>query len=491
MNEKLTPRLLADFHLGVNRASSVSPLLAPSNSVVHSLNVNYDTTIGAAVVRSGTTLLGAQVSANHEPLGFSEFVGPNGSPNLLLAVFNTGASAPLFYYDGSWHASALTQSNSGVNTFATLGGREFIANGVDAMQSSADGNTWNTTNCITTNGVIPSLLFQTTGLMLASGDTAVGSTHNRSRVFFSSIIDNGTITWNTDPSTGDWIDIDPDDGSDVTGFAGTSSVTLVFKTNSFYILDAINATVIPRAVCNVGAVSQKGIVNCQGVIYYFSGQDIRRTNGGFPETITRIGCQDFINAIPHANWSSVALGTDGFNVYASIGDITLNTNTSYQVSYTNLVLKFSTRDESWSIHSYGQKHRFYAQFTTSSGRTMVEADAKGNVQTMNTGLTDNGSPLFYELITQDIDFGNRSHVKKITNQMAVFTLNGQNSSLQYSSEYGDFIQIPVQLNSGTTILKNQNIQGRWFNFRWFGNTSGNPPTLLGLYFEEITDLGIV
>ncbi len=496
MNIRLTPLLLADFHLGVNRAASVSPLLAPPNSVVHSLNVNYDTTIGSAVVRSGTTLLGAQVSANNSPLGLAEFVGPYGTPNLLLSVFDNGANAPLYVYNGSWAASSLVLSRLAGSlpafcTFATLGGYEFVANGVDSMQSSTDGITWGSTNCITTDGVIPTILFQTQSLMLATGDAAAGSTHSRCRVFFSSIVDNGVITWNTNPVTGDWIDIDPDNGGFNTGFAETSSVTLAFTNKAFYILDAINNTVIPRAVCNVGAVSPRAITNCQGVIYYFSGIDIRRTNGGFPETITRLGCQDFINAIPQANWKYVCIGQDGFNVYASIGDITLYPNQSNQVTYTNLVLKFSTRDESWSIHSYGQEHHFYANYTTSVGRTMVEADTAGNVQTMNSGLTDNTVPLFYELVTQDLDFGNRSHVKKITEDMAVFTLNGQNSSLQVSSEYGDFVQIPVQLNDGCTVLKQQNIQGRWLNFRWYGNTSGNPPTLLGLYFEKITDIGIV
>ncbi len=496
MNVKLAPMLLADFHLGVNRAASVSPLLAPRNSVVHSLNVNYDTTIGSAVVRAGTTLLGAQVRANSSPLGLSEFVGPYGTPNLLLSVFDNGVNATLYYFNGAWNTSSLVLSRLAGSlpafcTFATLGGYQFVANGVDGMSSSTDGATWGSTNCITTDGVVPSILFQTQSLLLASGDSGVGASHSRCRVFFSSIVDNGVITWNTNPTTGDWIDIDPDNGGFVTGFAETSSVTLAFTNKAFYILDAINATVVPRPVCNVGAVSQKGIVNCQGVIYYFTGIDIRRTNGGFPETITRLGCQDLIDAIPQSNWKYVALGQDGFNVYASIGDVTLYTNQSNQVTYTNVVLKFSTRDESWSIHSYGQEHHFYANYTTTAGRTLVEADTVGNVQTMNSGLTDNTQPLFYELITQDLDFGNRSHIKKITDHIAVFTLNGQNSSLQVSSEYGDFVQIPTQLNDGCTVLKRQNIQGRWLNFRWYGNTSGNSPTLLGLYFEEITDIGIV
>jgi hypothetical protein len=74
--------------------------------------------------------------------------------------------------------------------------------------------------------------------------------------------------------------------------------------------------------------------------------------------------QDFIDAIPLANWTSVASGTDQINVYFSIGDITLNRNTNDEKTYTNVVLKFSPRDETWSAHSYSNEFKFFAPFIT-------------------------------------------------------------------------------------------------------------------------------
>lgn len=273
----------------------------------------------------------------------------------------------LYYYNNStgfWTTSSpglgITWSETAKNRFATLGNRVFITNSTNGMRDSADANTWVTTNSIGTYK--PSLVYRYVGRLLAAGDPTYPD-----RVFFSSIIDPTTspiITWNVNATTGDWIDINPDDGGYMTGFSETSTFCLAFKNTGMYRLDSLNKTADPENIFNVGAVSQEAIVLCQGVTYFYSGLDIRRTNGGFPEQISRIGVQDFINAIPQANWSSVCGGTDELNVYYFIGDVTLNVNTNNQKSYTNVVLKFSPRDESWSVHEYADTYKFFAPFRT-------------------------------------------------------------------------------------------------------------------------------
>lgn len=272
----------------------------------------------------------------------------------------------LYYYDnntGNWNASSPglgTWSETVTSRFATLGGRSFITNSINGMKDSSDANTWGTTNSIGTYK--PSLIIRYVGRLLAAGDPTYPD-----RVFFSSVIDPSSspfITWNTDASTGDWIDVNPDDGGYVTGFSETSTFLIVFKNTGMYRLDTINKTVDPENIFNVGAVSQESIVLCQGITYYFSGVDIRRTNGGYPEQISRIGVQDFIDAIPQANWTSVCSGTDQLNVYFFIGDVTLNRNQDTERDYTNVVLKFSPRDQSWSVHSYAQTYKFFTSFIT-------------------------------------------------------------------------------------------------------------------------------
>src|SRR5258708_4188736 len=201
-----------------------------------------------------------------------------------------------------------------------LGNNMFNTNLIDGMFFSSDGGaTWsnNNTNSITNYDatIKPSILIRTKARLLASGDNS----QSPSRVFFSSIVSptaaaSQRITWNTNSITGDWIDVNPDDGDYNTAFAETSNVTLVFKSKGMYRLDVVSKTVDTQNVFNIGAVSQESVVNCRGTVYFFSGKGIFRTTGDFPEEISRLGVQDWITAIPQANWSLVSAGTDDANV---------------------------------------------------------------------------------------------------------------------------------------------------------------------------------
>lgn len=353
------PYTLRDFRQGRYSKNSISPYLIPENSVAHSLNINFDEIIGSAKVRPGTAKLGDTVAANKTPLGLGSFVGKGGTPNLLLAVYSGASNATVYYYDedtGVWTASDLVNlDNSAKNRFAVLGGRAYITNNVDGMRDSGNGANWVTTNSIGTYK--PGTVFRYKARLLASTDPTYPS-----RVFFSSVIDPTTspmITWNVNLTTGDWIDINPDDGGFVTGFSESSTFCLVFKSTGMYRLDTLSRTTDAENIYNVGAVNQESIVLCQGVTYFFSGQAIYRTNGGYPEQISRAGVQDFIYAIPLDNWDDVCSGTDGQSVFFAIGDVTVNNQ-----DYTNIVLKYSPRDQTWSVHSYSNEFKFFAPYVT-------------------------------------------------------------------------------------------------------------------------------
>lgn len=271
-------------------------------------------------------------------------------------------------------------------------------------------------------------------------------------------------------------------------------MTLVFKNNGMYRLDVVSKTVDTDNVFNIGAVSQECVVNCQGIIYFFSGIDIRQTNGDYPQQISRLGVQDFIDAIPQASWANVGAGTDGLNVYFSIGTVTLFLNSDDQKTYTNCVLKFSPRDQTWSVHQYAQLPYFYTQFTTSAnGRKMVSADTGGNVQTVNVGQTDNGSPIFFEMITQDLEFDSRATETIISNKIIVFTNFGQDSSIQYKvfdPNERDFKDIKGGLDDRVNTIDGVTIDGNFIQFRWFGNSSGKAPVFEGIEIHEIKDQGL-
>src|SRR6185436_20657825 len=101
---------LRDFRQGRYSKTAVSSFLVPENSVAHSLNINFDEQIGSAKVRPGTAKLGDTIAVGQTPLGLGAFVGKNGTPNLLLAVYADDLNGTLYSYDentGAWTASSL------------------------------------------------------------------------------------------------------------------------------------------------------------------------------------------------------------------------------------------------------------------------------------------------------------------------------------------------------------------------------------------------
>lgn len=484
--------LIRDFSKGRMTKYSANTFLLPKNSVSNSINVNFDTTIGSATVRLGSTLLGTQVAANKTPLGLFNYVGSGGTPNIVIAAFSGASTASLYYYDTTWHTSGLTAlSNTSKVRFAQLGGKVFMVNGVDAMKSSFDGSTWVTTNCPTT--VIPSLIFRAKSRLIVAGWNTGTVPNYRDRVWFSSVIAPQTspfITWNENVTSGDYIDINPDDSSNITAFAETSNQILVFKTNAMYRLDVINKAVDTQNIFNIGAISQEAVTTCQGIVYFFSGIDIRRTDGSYPEQISRLGIQDFIDAIPQANWSSVCAGNDGLNVYFDIGTVTLNTNKNGQKTYTNVRLKYSTRDETWSAHSMSQRFSFFTNFTTTAGRTLIASDTTGSVQTINSGFTDNGSPIFFFLETQEEEFGNRSHNNSFNDLITIYSKDATGTSIQVRSDEEDYKDVTDTLPYRVNTIDGVVFSGHYFTFKWFGSTSTSQPVFEGLQIEKVVDEGI-
>ena len=481
----LPPFGLRDFRQGRFTNYSISEELVPLNSVNFCRNVNFDTVVGKAVVRSGTTLLGATVVSNKTPLGFTEFIGKGGTNNYMMAVFTGASNATCYYFNGtSWAVTNKTAlSNTKLNRFATLGGSVFMTNATDGMFDAAD-HTFGTTNSITT--VLPTLVHRYNSTLLCSGDATYPS-----RVWFSSVIspvNSPFITWSNDATTGNWIDINPDDGGYNTAFADTSTFCLLFKNNAMYRLDTVAKSTQAQNIFNVGAVSQEAVTACQGIVYFFSGSGIYSTDGSFPVQQGRGQIQDIIDAIPQANWASVSAGSDEFNVYFSIGTVTLNANTEDSVTLANCVLKFSVRDQSWSVHTYANLFKFFASYTDTHGRVLRGASTVGDVQTLNLGTSDNTAVIDFEMETQDIEFADRSHLIKIADRIAVFTQNGQDSSLQCKCD-GEAKDIPIKLTRRVNIGKDIDLEGHFFRFRWFGTATGKPPMFEGFTLETISDMG--
>lgn len=463
------------------------------------LTIAAGATVSSTIISGGANEL-VSITASSDFNGAVDNVSVKQVLNeLLVVVYNGVSSATVYYWNGTiWNTSNLIVLTNGFrNRFTTLGGYMFLTNSSNGMYSSPDANTWTAgiaANCIDSGEAKPAYIFRYKQRLLAAGDPTYPD-----RVFFSSVIDptaSPFITWNTDSATGDWIDVNPDDGGNITGFSENSTFCLVFKNTGMYRMDTVAKTTDPDNIYNVGAVSQEAIVLCQGVTYFFSGTGVYRTNGGYPELISRNGVQDIIDALDPSNWADVSSGTDGFNVFFSLGQVTMHKNQSNERTLDNVVIKFSVRDQSWSVHTYRDFFFGFTQYTDGNGQLMRGASDAGFVQTIDLGTTDaqgatTPAPIYFSLETQDIECGDRSHSKAISNKIAVFTDNGLSSTFAARIDgNADPVQIPMTLTQRVNVGTGINLQGNFFNFLWYGTSSGNPPIFEGFSIEDISDQGM-
>lgn len=439
------------------------------------------------------------------PLGF--FVGAVEGVVQSIAIFNvpqTGTGV-IFYRDpvtGDYQTSDEEQLDPNArNRIAILNGDIFRVNGEDLMTNSVlntDGQEWETVNCFTDiDGRSPSLVYVFKNQMIVSGVTG-GGVDYASRIWFSSVVDptlSPFITWSQDPVTGDFIDVNPDDGGVITGFSDASGFLLVFKNNTFYRTDIINKTVDLDNIYNVGAVSQEGIVKCLGLTYFYTGIDIRRTDGGFPEIISRIGISDLLEQVQTPE--DVFLETDGLNVYVSFNGITID-----GIGYDNATFKFSPRDNSWSVHNYNQQFGV-SQLLYEPASDLVQVPIiqtwNGKLLQINDGINDdkgtvdlaNNVPVKYFLQTHDLEMGDRSHTKNISDMFVVYMSDGGEGTFLARENDGDYQVILNRLNKRVNVGRNVQLQAEFFTFRWQGEANSMRPLLEGYHLPKVTDLGII
>lgn len=112
------------------------------------------------------------------------------------------------------------------------------------------------------------------------------------------------------------------------------------------------------------------------------------------------------------------------------------------------------------------------------------------VQAINASHSDDGTPIYYELETQELEFGDRGHLKKIANDIGILTTDGLDSSILLSSDVQDYRPIPMDLSERVAIGNDINAEGHYFQFKWYGEVDSSSPMLEGLYVENVNDLGI-
>lgn len=450
---------------GLITTGAVAENKYPKNALLESLNFQFDT-IGQMTLRKGTTLLGNALSTNI--LGLYNFRDSgSGTNNQLIMVHGSN----VYYLNAglTWTTTRAVTTGQKAR-FSTLLDFVFMVNGTDAtaVWNGNPATPWSTSGNAA-GAPIGKFIENFRSRMWIAGNSTYPD-----RLYYSSLpsaVSLPVITWDTSDTTGQWIDISPSDGENITALHRTKNALLVFKNNHLYrVFSILQAD--PDSQFSVGTYSQESVVETKNGVYFHHPTGFYRYDGNVSEISRPI--IDIVKAITLTNYSKVSgyLEPDGDHIRWSIGDITVD-----GVNYSNVEVRYTISTQVWTHYSGPTQFLVGTKYNNGTSLVTVVGDEIGQVQTIESGITDNGSEIMY-LITHpfdDVD-GAHSTVKVINTMFFMHNgMTGANVNYRNSDDIlNDFRKGVGQLLSDETGFNGLNVKGRKLQFRLSGSSKGQP-----------------
>lgn len=480
MAKPLTPKSISGLGVyGVVRNSEIDDILIPDGAVTGAKNFHFDR-VGVSTGRPGLTTLGGTIIYDavvempclglHNPL--------NGT---AVAVFTEAGSSMIYEYNGtSWGiAPGMTGISGSADVsvrFVDFANRTIMLNyGTATNQYSSlriyNGSNWDTfsgnpinaqwEDDVTAGTAQPQAQYgevYKSRIYLAGGDTTE-SNLMKSRLIFSNVINSaGNVLWTP---TEDFVDINPGDGEDITALKRFSLELLVFKPNHLYRFTT--SGVDPDPIIKVGTRSQESIVEGKSGVYFHNDNGIYRYSGSPYATEISRPINDFIKAIPYSKYSSIVGWKDGDSLYWSVGDLTIPA-VKENISWTNVVLRYSESSQIWTIYSYANEIRRGMTFFSGSASTVVVGTDHGVVAEFNKGTTDFGEPINYWIRTKWYELEGIAYSKVINDLVAVCE-KAQGITLMYQIDDDSTRWYTLgQMTQLRNLFKNNNI--RFYRIRF-------------------------
>lgn len=465
---QLQPTQNLSLQTGLMTTGAVSESRIPLDAVTESINFNFDR-IGAATLRKGTTLLGDAGVLSGDLLGLYEFRDSgSGTNNRIVAVNGT----VLYYLSGTtWTSKRTGLTAASKARFTTFLDYLWMVNGVEAtaIWTGASGDSFITTGNAA-NAPVGKFIENFRSRVWIAGNPTYPD-----RLYYSSLpsaVTTPIVLWDTNVNTGQWIDISPSDGENITALKRTQSSLLVFKTNHIYRVYTIDETE-PDPKINVGTPSAESIVEAKDGVYFYHSSGFYKYGGGQPDEISK-PIIDIINNITLANQAKVTgwLEPDGDHIVWSVGNVTIN-----GVTFNNLEVRYTISTQTWTHYTKPTQVLCASRYNDGTNLFQLVGDTSGNVLKVDIGVTDNGTPISYSLVhrwgTADGTLSTEKHISKIL--FHHYGGNGGNLSYQKEDDVlNDWTKSIGQLSKSLTYFNNANIKGRKLRFRLSGISSGEP-----------------
>lgn len=467
-----------DFSSGIIDDLAVSDSLLPANAVRKGINVMFDRPRGSISQRYGTTKLGDTLSAGNVILGLHNHRQATATNHQLLAAVTTTIK---YLNSGTW-TNTVTGLTTGLKTrFLTYLDSTVFLNGTDAHKSWTGTGAWTSTGGVFDVASFPVTKYATilNGRVLAAGNSTYPS-----RIYESSIVSAGAVSWTSGNRT---VDVYTNDGSGgISSVASNGRVALIFKDRAMFRYDGNEL----QRIVNIGTPSHESVVTDDNGVTYFFGQGSNgvgfyRSTGGYPEKISRPIIK-WVESIVATFYDDVAGFTDGNKVYWSVGSCTVNGE-----AYSNVCFVYNIADQTWEIRNYADSFRVFSQYIDSnSNLTVVGGDTDGMVQTINSGNTDNGTDIYSECEMSPLVVTTRGHTKVLPT-IITFAQDYQGLNFLMKVDDGDFKLIGSIDKREKNFSPVAKLRGQKFYPKITAVNSGTPFVFEGYSILDIQDEGEV
>jgi hypothetical protein len=465
---------------GVIRSAQLNDTITPENSVQLAVNMNFDR-VGSMTTRDGVATFATTVAGSVKSLGALNILG--GNKRLFAQV-----GADISVWNGAAWSSVRTATVTTKARYSQFLNRLWMVNGnAGDGPKTSNGGAFDTTDVPAT--------FPKADFIEAGYDGRVWvADAAKDILYYTDIVQSTDGTTYVSPLTFDITKnfitkFSPQDGESITGLFRVPKALLLFKQNHIY--RVYNTTnVDPYPAYNVGTFSQESIIQAKdGVYFHHSSGFYKFTYDGQPTEISR-RVIDFIKAIPRASYENIVGVYDGYDaVKWSIGAVTVE-----GVSYANCQMRYSISTQVWTIYDFAST-AITALIRYDNGTTIeqIAGTSTGLIGKLDSGYTDFGTSIYYEMIDRWRSFTDMYSVTKNISGMMVMTENGAGMELQYQTE-----KSPVNVWTDIDMVKNKyaelfpNASTEDFNnvrLRLRGYTKGTPIIYYGTEILSIQQKG--
>jgi len=461
---------------GIIRDAEISNSISTEDSVELAINTNFDS-LGAATVRRGLEQYGDAIAGGNPITSLGSW-SQNSSSNRRMLI---QVEDEVYANNAGTNTLVRSLSNSNKGRYTQYTDYTYMVNGNataggDPVQTY-DGTTFGTTN----TGDLPE------GDHIETYDGRIWVTDSSvDRLYYTDIVDpTGVITGGSE-----YIGkLSPQDGESFTALHTYIRSLLVFKQNHIYRVYSPEA-VDPYPAYFVGTYSQESIVEAKdGLYFHHSSGFYKFTYNGNPQEISR-RISDVVSSIDRSEYEDIFgwKSKDGNNICWHVGDLTLD-----GVDYNNVVVRYTISTEIWTLYSYRKDLRAAINFDTGTIIAPFIGTADSIIAEFDSGKSDLGEPIFYELISHWEGFTDTISKQKKISEVSYYHENAAGSNLSYKVDTdGPHKWSQIGKLDEKTVTKLSVPIERPFHrmkYRVSGETSGDRLRLYGMDIIRLSDLG--